>query len=163
MQHAFLYVSLPSLHDYEVKLPDFTFYGESKQATTKFSFSLWTWILFLGIQLQESSTACDKVNWNNRDKYWKSPSRLFSNEVFVEKYRGRWNLRTEFARFKWILNPVFHMIATVFSDLNDSSSDKRSQHLSINFNSYKFSPDHVSIMLWELTLMNIRNLGVKRI
>lgn len=163
MQHAFLYISLPSLHDYEVKLPDFTFYGESKKATTQSSFSLWTWILFLGIQLQESSTACDKVNWNNRDKYWKNPSRLFSHEVFVEKYRGRWNLRTEFARFKWIVNPVFHMIATVFSDLNDSSSDKRSQHLSINFNSYKFSSDHVLIILWELMLVNIRNPRVKQI
>ena len=37
--HAFLYISLPSLHDYDVKMPYFTFYGGRKQATTKFSFS----------------------------------------------------------------------------------------------------------------------------
>ena len=37
---AFLCISLPSLHDYEVKMPDLTFNGGSKQARTKFSFSL---------------------------------------------------------------------------------------------------------------------------
>ena len=47
VRHAFLYGSLPSLHDYKVKMPNFTFYGGRKQATTKFSCSLW----FLGIQL----------------------------------------------------------------------------------------------------------------
>jgi len=34
-----LYISLPSLHDYDVKMPDFTLYGGRKQATTSFSFS----------------------------------------------------------------------------------------------------------------------------
>ena len=36
----FLYISLKLLHDYDVKMPNFTFYGGRKQATTKFSFSL---------------------------------------------------------------------------------------------------------------------------
>ena len=35
---AFLYISLPSLHDYDVKIPNFMFYGGRKQATTKCSF-----------------------------------------------------------------------------------------------------------------------------
>ena len=40
VHHAFpLYISWPSLHDYDVKMPSFTFYGERKQATTNF-FSL---------------------------------------------------------------------------------------------------------------------------
>ena len=39
VHHAFLYISLPLLHDYDVKMPNFTFYGGRKQATTKFSFS----------------------------------------------------------------------------------------------------------------------------
>ena len=34
--HAFLYISLPSLHDYDVKMPNFTMYRGSTQATTKF-------------------------------------------------------------------------------------------------------------------------------
>ena len=39
VHHAILYISLPSLHDYDVKMPDFTNYGGRKQETTKFSFS----------------------------------------------------------------------------------------------------------------------------
>ena len=37
--HSFLYLSLPSQHDDDVKMPNFTFYGERKQATTKLFFS----------------------------------------------------------------------------------------------------------------------------
>ena len=39
MHHPFLYISLPLLRDYDVKMPSFTFYGGRKQATTNFSFS----------------------------------------------------------------------------------------------------------------------------
>ena len=39
-QHAFLYISLPSLHDCDAKISNFTFHGGRKQATTKFSFFL---------------------------------------------------------------------------------------------------------------------------
>ena len=35
----FLYISLPSLYDYEVKMRNFSFYGGRKQATTNFPFS----------------------------------------------------------------------------------------------------------------------------
>ena len=38
--HTFLNISLPFLHHYEVKAPNFAFCGERKQATTKFYFSL---------------------------------------------------------------------------------------------------------------------------
>ena len=37
LQHAFLYISLPSLHDYDVKVPNFTFCGGRERKTT-FSF-----------------------------------------------------------------------------------------------------------------------------
>ena len=36
MHHTFWYNSLPSLHDYDVKVPYFTFSGGRKQATTNF-------------------------------------------------------------------------------------------------------------------------------
>ena len=40
VHHAFfLSISLPLLHDYDVKMPNFTFYGGCKQAGTKFSSS----------------------------------------------------------------------------------------------------------------------------
>ena len=38
MHHAFLYVSLPSLHDYDVKLPNFTFYGGHEHIDNHFLF-----------------------------------------------------------------------------------------------------------------------------
>ena len=38
--HAFLYISLPSLHEYDVKMPNCKFYGARNQATTNFFFSL---------------------------------------------------------------------------------------------------------------------------
>ena len=38
--HPFLYISLPSLHDYDMKMPKWKFYGGRKQATTNLFFSL---------------------------------------------------------------------------------------------------------------------------
>ena len=38
VHHTFLYISFPFLHDYDVKMLNFAFYGERKQATTKFYF-----------------------------------------------------------------------------------------------------------------------------
>ena len=37
--HAFLYISLPSLHGYDVKMPNFTMYRGSTQETTKLPLS----------------------------------------------------------------------------------------------------------------------------
>ena len=39
VHHAFLNIFLPSLHDYDVKMPNFTMYRGSTQATTKFPLS----------------------------------------------------------------------------------------------------------------------------
>ena len=39
VHHPFLYISLPSPHVYDLKMPNSTFYGGHKQATTNFSFS----------------------------------------------------------------------------------------------------------------------------
>ena len=39
VHHNFLYISLPFLHDYDVKFPNWTFHGGRKQATTKFYLS----------------------------------------------------------------------------------------------------------------------------
>ena len=35
VHHTFLYISFPFLHDYDVKMPNFAFYGGRKQPTTK--------------------------------------------------------------------------------------------------------------------------------
>ena len=60
--HFFLYISLPFLNDYDVKMPNFAFYGESEKTTAKFYFCFWTWIWSLGIQLQAGSPTFDKVS-----------------------------------------------------------------------------------------------------
>ena len=36
MHHPFLHIYFPFLHDYDVKMANFAFYGESKRGTTKF-------------------------------------------------------------------------------------------------------------------------------
>ena len=38
VHHAFLYISLPSLHDYDETLPNFTFCGEREHTTTTLFF-----------------------------------------------------------------------------------------------------------------------------
>ena len=53
---------LPFLRNYNVKMPNFAFYGECQQATSKSYFSLWAWIWFLGIQLQFGSPTINKVS-----------------------------------------------------------------------------------------------------
>ena len=62
VHHAFCTFLCPFLHDHDVKMPSFAFYGVRKQATTKFCFSFCTWIWSLGIQLQEGSPTFDKVS-----------------------------------------------------------------------------------------------------
>ena len=53
VHHTFLYISLPSLHDYNVKMPKFTFCPGQEHKTTTFFFSSWTLIQSLRIQLQK--------------------------------------------------------------------------------------------------------------
>ena len=40
VHHALLYIPLPSLHDYDLKMPNFTVYRGRTQATTKFPLSI---------------------------------------------------------------------------------------------------------------------------
>ena len=52
VRHTYLYIFV--LHDYGVKMHNFAFYGEHKQATTKFNFFFMNLDMDLGIPLQES-------------------------------------------------------------------------------------------------------------
>ena len=49
----FLYISLQWLHDCDIKLPNFTFYGGRKHKTTTFLFFFWTSIQSFRIQLEK--------------------------------------------------------------------------------------------------------------
>ena len=93
--HAFLYISLPSLrlHDYDVKLPNnIMFYGGREQATTKFSFSLWTWIYVVVYRnstsgkfanIWQSKWVGDKVGELLHDPYF-----ITFGHVFLDKNLG---------------------------------------------------------------------------
>ena len=53
VHHAFLYISFLTLHDYDVKMPNFRFCGRCEHKTTFFFFS-WTSIQSFRIQLQKN-------------------------------------------------------------------------------------------------------------
>ena len=93
VHHSFLYISLLPLHDYERKMPNFTFYGGHKEGTVKFSFSFWICIWFLGIRLKKSLLAFDKVNEFEYKRRFRSGSRSrrrrgVSNSLFIHGQTG---------------------------------------------------------------------------
>ena len=71
MHHAFLYISLPSLHDYDVKMPNCKFYFINKRRRISFSLSK------LECGPQEINSREIRLhlpfsaNWNKPDKDWK--------------------------------------------------------------------------------------------
>ena len=58
----FLYISLPSLHDYDLKVPNFTFYGEREHKIITFFFFSSTSIQTFKLQRQKKSPTFDKLN-----------------------------------------------------------------------------------------------------
>ena len=56
----FLYISLLSLHDYDVKLPNFTFCGGLEHKTMTLFFFFWTLIQSFRIQLKKNSPTSDE-------------------------------------------------------------------------------------------------------
>ena len=60
VHHAFLYISLPFLHDFGVKMPNLTFYGGRKQAPTKFYSS------FLDMVLRDSTPEGVTYIWQSK-------------------------------------------------------------------------------------------------
>ena len=78
MHQAFLYISLPSLHDYDVKMPNFTLCGEREHMTTTlFSFAeLWYSLVEFNSR-KNCQHLTNWTRWNKRDKVWKSATVLF--------------------------------------------------------------------------------------
>ena len=61
VHQTFLYISFPFLHDYDVKMPNFAFYGGRRQATTIY-FSFWAWIW----SLENSTSGGFAYNWQSK-------------------------------------------------------------------------------------------------
>ena len=62
VHHAFLYISLPSLHDYDVKMPNFTLYRGSKQSDNEISSLFLNLDMVLRNSFWEGSLTFDKVS-----------------------------------------------------------------------------------------------------
>ena len=62
VHHAFLYIYLPSLHAYDVKLANFTFCGGREQNSTILFFFSWLLIESFSIQLPKNSPRFDEMN-----------------------------------------------------------------------------------------------------
>ena len=86
VHHAFLYISLPSLHDYQVKMLDFTFSEGRKHAGNHKIF-----FLFMNLNMADRNSAPEDFAciWqskqggimHNRD--WKNV-----NSLFIRRFRG---------------------------------------------------------------------------
>ena len=63
MHHTSLYISFPFLHDYDLKMPHFAFYGGRKQATTNFFF------LFLSLNIVPWNSASGGFAYNWQSKW----------------------------------------------------------------------------------------------
>ena len=85
MHHTFLFISLPSLYDFDVKLTSFTFYGQPAdiQRNDNLSFSFSTWISLFRIQPQESSPTLDNASWDNRAEFSERRIHFLSRDVFA--------------------------------------------------------------------------------
>ena len=58
----FLYITLSSLHDNDMKMPNFTFCGERDHKTTTLFLFSWTSIQSFKIQLQKKLPTFDELN-----------------------------------------------------------------------------------------------------
>ena len=90
MHHAFLYIPLPSLRDYDVKIPNFTFCGGGEHKATTFFSLFWTSIQFL-LEFNSRKNCQHLTNWtrwNRRDKVWGGATSLFYKRRFHSR-RGR--------------------------------------------------------------------------
>ena len=80
VRHTFLYISLSFLHDYNVKMLNFVFYEERKQATTKFSSLSELGYGPLEFNFRRGRLHLTKlVGRNNCDKDWENANSLFSH------------------------------------------------------------------------------------
>ena len=80
----FLYIFLPLVHDYDVKMPNFTFFGECEHKRTTFFFFSWNLSQSLKIQLQKIyQNLTNRTRWNKRDIVWTYDSSLFKSKLAI--------------------------------------------------------------------------------
>ena len=83
LQHAFLYISLPSLHNYDVKRPNFMFVKGMRTHDNHFLFHLLLVKLYSPLAFNSWKIA-DEKSWNKNDEVWSSTNSLFKGGLFLE-------------------------------------------------------------------------------
>ena len=94
MHHAFLYISSPTLRDYDLKPPNFKFWGGREHKTTTLPFFSWT---FIESFRSQPPPPLKKIrqhlkNWtrlNKREKLWSSANTLFKWRFSSRRRRRR--------------------------------------------------------------------------
>ena len=84
VHHAFLYSSLLSLHNYDVKWPNFNFTWERERKAINSTISVWTRVRsLLFSSIPNSLLLSSWVHEDNREKKWKDAKSIFSKD-FVD-------------------------------------------------------------------------------
>ena len=84
VHHAFLYISLPSLHDYNVKVPHFTFCQVRELKTTTFFFFSWTLIQSLEFNSRKNISSIWRIKQDGISAIKFEAARIhFLRDVFV--------------------------------------------------------------------------------
>ena len=101
-----MYISLPSLNDYDGKMPNFKFYEGHKQSTAKFSLFLNLNMILRNSAQKECPCIWQSKRWtslSNRNRGWKNANSLFKrrfrscrrrsilNSLLVKSWRGQRN------------------------------------------------------------------------
>ena len=85
VHHAFLYISLPSLHYNDVKWPSFKFTWERQRQGDNIN-SVRTWVRSpLFSSSQNALLLSNGANWDNREKVFKNDAK----SVFQRRFHGR--------------------------------------------------------------------------
>ena len=135
MHHAFLYISLPSLYDYGVKIPNYTFYEGREHATTNFSFSCLSFCaqvraqpLLIKITVQ---TFLVKMKLSGEWIFWEYAKNLRLNLVlFLIQFRAilRSCSRRETRRFGKISSQITPVLNRIVHFLNNNHFCSKTHH-----------------------------------
>ena len=153
VHHDILYISLPSLHDYGVKIPNFTFRGGPTQDNDFLFFPvLWRGPLEFNSRKMCQHLTNDWTRWNKRDKVWDSANSLFKWRFRSRRRRSCLKLPDKnpdsivYLSFKNILVPIIHTACQrvhTSSDRNGGVASKKVSHLFYFFFSLLFI-EHVT-------------------
>ena len=87
VHHACSYIPLPSLHDYDLKVPNFTFCGRRKHKTTIFFFSSWTLMQSFRIHFQKKSPTFVRLKWGEIHAVKFETERKFTLSLKSDQYQ----------------------------------------------------------------------------